>query len=422
MYVSSLARQLQSIGVESIVAAPASTHSNSSYLHDGIEVRRFAVSDMSSDMLTELYGGGDPVAASEFAAILADVKPDVVHLHCWTRAVSVRLVEQVKNRHIKLFFTYHTPTASCERGTLMRFGRDVCDGLMKRGDCTRCTLHGLGVNGIGGKILSAVPVQIGQAVKSLSLSGGPWTVLRMTDLMAHRHAAFLKLMAQADGVIALCRWTQQLLLNNGVDSRKVLLSPHGLPHGNERRRPGLRPNPRPLRIAFLGRADRTKGADTLIRAIQSQPDLDVTLDLFGVVQGSGDEAYLTELKHIANNDRRFNFRDAIRSSEVVATLNHYHLLAVPSRWMETGPLVVLEAFAAGVPVIGSRLGGIAELVRHNHNGLLIEAESTDAWANGLTQLHEDPTLLNTLQRNVQPPRSMSAVAEDMMAQYSRQPS
>ena len=54
-----------------------------------------------------------------------------------------------------------------------------------------------------------------------------------------------------------------------------------------------------------------------------------------------------------------------------AFLSRIDVLAVPSQWLETGPLVVLEAFAAGTPVIGSDLGGIRELVSDGRDGLLV---------------------------------------------------
>jgi glycosyltransferase involved in cell wall biosynthesis len=85
--------------------------------------------------------------------------------------------------------------------------------------------------------------------------------------------------------------------------------------------------------------------------------------------------------------------------------------------METGPLVVLEAFAAGVPVIGSRLGGIAELVDHGIDGLLVETESVPAWTDVLAQLLQDADLLPRLRAGIRPPRRMSTVADEMLALY-----
>jgi len=98
-------------------------------------------------------------------------------------------------------------------------------------------------------------------------------------------------------------------------------------------------------------------------------------------------------------------------------MKQYDLLAVPSQWLETGPMVVLEAFAAGIPVMGSNLGGIAELVQHHVNGILVEASSINAWANELEQLCEHRDNLEQLKRGISPPQMMKVVAEKMNLIY-----
>jgi glycosyltransferase involved in cell wall biosynthesis len=85
--------------------------------------------------------------------------------------------------------------------------------------------------------------------------------------------------------------------------------------------------------------------------------------------------------------------------------------------METGPLVVYEAFAAGIPVIGSRLGGIAELVTHEKNGLLVEPASPKAWADALRRIADSPDLLGRLRGGIGSVRNMSQVATEMEAIY-----
>jgi glycosyltransferase involved in cell wall biosynthesis len=101
-------------------------------------------------------------------------------------------------------------------------------------------------------------------------------------------------------------------------------------------------------------------------------------------------------------------------------LRAYDAVVVPSQWMETGPLVVLEAFAAGVPVIGSALGGIADKVRHDVDGLLVEPfHAVDAWTSTLARCVDEPSLLARLRANVAPPRSMRDVACDMRAVYEQ---
>jgi glycosyltransferase involved in cell wall biosynthesis len=419
IYVGSLARQLQILGIEAIIAAPTSAGLET-YEHEGLRVSRFPVSRESSRMLTELYGAGDPHAPSHFGRILDQEKPDVVHLHAFTRGVSLLLAQEVKRRGIKLVFTYHTPTVSCQRGTLLRYGSEVCDGLLDRRLCTRCTLQGLGLNGLRGKMLSAIPPRVGKLLETAHLEGSMWTALRMSQLIELRHAAFRELMQQSDAVIALCGWVKDLLLINRVAPEKITLSRHGLPHDVDHSTTNnLSINERPLRIAFLGRLDPSKGPDILVQAVRSQPDLDVKLDIYGITQGSEGDVFFAELKRLAENDSRISFFPALPGERVVAALRNYHLLAAPSRGLETGPLVVLEAFAAGIPVIGSNLGGITELVADGINGVLVNDDSPQTWAKQLEHLAHDRRRFSALTNAVQQPRSMRDVAVEMLTLYRR---
>jgi glycosyltransferase involved in cell wall biosynthesis len=80
--------------------------------------------------------------------------------------------------------------------------------------------------------------------------------------------------------------------------------------------------------------------------------------------------------------------------------------------------VVLEAFAAGIPVVGSKLGGIAELVRDGVDGLLVTYDSLGEWAVALRRLATDPWLVQHLRGGVRPPRRMAEVADEMLGVYA----
>jgi glycosyltransferase involved in cell wall biosynthesis len=426
VYVDALAHHLHKRGVRVVIAAPG--EGSAASVHDGLPVRRFAVTKNVGD-LRDLYGEGDDLAAREFGYILDDEHTDVVHLHAFTRGASLRLVREAKRRGIPVVFTYHTPTVSCQRGTLMRWGEEVCDGALDLHTCARCTLHGLGLNKFLSATLGSLPSSIGRLVASAGLSGGFWTALRMTDLVRVRHAAFRALTAEVDHVIALCQWVEDLLLRNGAPSAKITVSPHGLCQDADFRWPitergkddpefAIRNPQSPIRMAFLGRLDPTKGPDILIRALRLLPEAPLELHLYGIVQGASGTAYLQQLKTMASGDPRIAFCPPVTSNGIISLLRHYHLLAVPSRCLETGPLVMLEAFAAGVPVIGSELGGIAELVEHGVNGLLVEPDSPEAWCRTFRRLSEDRGLLGELQAGIRPPRGMQDVAEEMVALYA----
>jgi len=110
----------------------------------------------------------------------------------------------------------------------------------------------------------------------------------------------------------------------------------------------------------------------------------------------------------------------IPSDQVVQRLAEYDFIVVPSQWLETGPLVVLEAFAARTPVIGSKLGGIAELVTQEGDGLLVEpANSPAAWAESLLRICSNPWLLPRLRSAIRPPRHIKDAARHAVLLYER---
>src|SRR5438034_1216879 len=109
------------------------------YDHGPLTVWRFPVVERVADV-RDLYDEGDVLAATTFGTILDYERPDVVHLHAFTRGVSLRLVRQAKLRDMPVVFSYHTPTVTCQRGTLLRWGMEVCDGTLDLKTCTQCSL------------------------------------------------------------------------------------------------------------------------------------------------------------------------------------------------------------------------------------------------------------------------------------------
>jgi glycosyltransferase involved in cell wall biosynthesis len=221
-------------------------------------------------------------------------------------------------------------------------------------------------------------------------------------------------------VVVLCDWAGELLTRNGIPPGKLSLSRHGLP-ASQAIPSEATPTPSSdrdrLRIAFLGRLHPTKGLHVLLRAITSIPGAALELHVFGIPEDAHENAYTHSLRKLANGDARIRFCPPLASDTVPTALRGYDILAVPSQWLETGPLVVLEAFAAGIPVIASKLGGIAELVTDGIDGILVEPELVESWSAALRRFSEQPDLLPQLRRGVRPPRPIEAVANDMQRIY-----
>jgi glycosyltransferase involved in cell wall biosynthesis len=101
----------------------------------------------------------------------------------------------------------------------------------------------------------------------------------------------------------------------------------------------------------------------------------------------------------------------------------HDVLAVPSLWLETGPLVAMEALALGVPVLGSRLGGIAELVEHGVTGWLEPPGDVARWSTRIAELARDPAAVAQAAERARAARMPESgqVAEAMLALYRAVP-
>jgi glycosyltransferase involved in cell wall biosynthesis len=215
----------------------------------------------------------------------------------------------------------------------------------------------------------------------------------------------------------VCQWLYDALRVNGVPESKLVLSrqaaeaPPSLPPRRQRL------PAEPLRVGYIGRYDPIKGVDVLMRAVAALPrECPISLVLYGTA-AARDSGYLARLQTIAAADSRISLAGPLPRGALADFFASIDLLAVPSTWLETGPLVVYEAFAHQVPVLGSRLGGIAELVRDGKDGWLVTAGDVTAWHNKLLEIVEGQATLPLLASPPPASRTWDQVAVEMEAVY-----
>jgi glycosyltransferase involved in cell wall biosynthesis len=415
VYVRNLVQGLAKLDYISSVAAPGTV--NARYEDEGVPIYRFQTD--SSQSLDLAYGIPDDVAARNFRTIVEELRPGTVHLHARTSAVSERLCDFAHEAGARVVFTYHTPTVSCVRGTMMLYGKEPCDGVIERQRCTSCALAALAVPRALGDLTARIPNRLAEVFAAMSKIAKPAAAARIPALIGETRAQFQSFMAKVDHVVALCQWTQDVLARNGVPDEKISLSRHGVadiaPVAGQA---AVHDKHGPFRLAYFGRIDQTKGPDLLVSAIAAIPEANVTLDIFALLP-PGRSAAAAELETWVAHDRRLTLRDTVAPHAVRQIMTDYDLIAIPSRWLETGPLVALEAFAAGVPVLGADLGGIAESVRNGVDGVLVQPDDVNAWSVAILKLACDRALVDELKRNIRPPRTMNDVARDMAELYGR---
>jgi glycosyltransferase involved in cell wall biosynthesis len=157
-------------------------------------------------------------------------------------------------------------------------------------------------------------------------------------------------------------------------------------------------------VAFAGRLSPEKGVDTLIEAV-GLVEAPVHLD----VAGEGPDRPRLEELAARRAPGRVRFLGRLDSKEMDDLIDEAAALALPSRWYENQPMVVLEAFARGVPVVATDLGGTPELIRHGTDGFLVPPDDPAALAGALAALVSDTARAGAMGR---------AGRERMLADFS----
>jgi glycosyltransferase involved in cell wall biosynthesis len=129
---------------------------------------------------------------------------------------------------------------------------------------------------------------------------------------------------------------------------------------------------------FLGRLSPEKGLQTLLAAWRNT-------HAKLLVVGDGPEA--SRLRAAAGPN--VDFAGPVPQTRVAEILRGARALLLPSLWYEAQPRVILEAYAAGVPVVASRIGGLPDLVVEGGSGLLVPPNDPDAWARAAGRLLDD---------------------------------
>jgi len=243
--------------------------------------------------------------------------------------------------------------------------------------------------------------------------------LATTSLVNTHRTRLFELAILADKVVVVCQWLYDAMVQNGISREKLILCRQGTAPVAGTASLRTRPIAGPLRVGLLSRWDDVKGIHVLVQALRRvSANIPIELTLHTVDPRGDGLTYRSQVLAVAGGDPRIIFERMLAPQEIRTALQEFDMLAVPSLWLETGPLVVLEAFAAGVPVLGSDRGGIAELVRHGVNGWLVPAGDIDAWTQALIFLAEHRDQLETLRRGIGAVRTTGAVASEMAGLYN----
>lgn len=414
VYVAGLARRLRARGNDVRIAAPDPRNEvERSYVYDDVPVYRYPIPRAPS---REACQEETRVQGTErFHAWLTRERPDVVHFHTFVTGLGLSEVKAAKALGARVIVTTHSARLGyvCQRGTMMRWGERLCDGVSAPVKCAACALH---ERGLPRPLAWAVAAAPGSSL-ARHVRGRGGTALAMRDLISRNQARQRELLASVDKLVVLTEWALEAVAENGAPREKLALNRLGLSQARLERKPGpaSRPTTTPIKIGYLGRFDVIKGIHDLARAVVALPrEVPVRVEL----RGPSDPAAFSKLVAIAVADPRITFAPPVSPDEVLDVLSGYDVLCCPSVALEGGPTVAIEAHAVGTPVVGTRAGGLAELVTDGRNGRLVPPGDWRALGEVIRETAGNPAgTIDRWRLELPKARTMDEVAADYVALY-----
>ncbi len=360
------------------------------------------------------------------AELMDEVQPEVVHFHHLT-GLSTDLVSEASRRNVPTLFTLHDYWLLCQRGQLLDLDYRQCAGPSPT-RCVRCVGQAAGAGPAafhGASLLRALEHRLpgpGRLARGVaSHLGGLWAESASSEAirqMERRLDHVQEICSRVTRFLAPSRTVLQRFLEFGIREERITHAELGIDHsrflglGRQRERTTAA-----LKIGYVGSLMASKGVHLLLEAYGNMPAGSATVHVYGdPASYHGDESYEQLITPLLRQPGVFH-EGAVEHERIPSILASLDVLVVPSTWLENAPLVVREAFLAGVPVIASRLGGLTEVVKHEVNGLFFRPGDARDLQGCLQRLATEPRLLDRLRDGIPRVRTLSEDARFLRGLY-----
>jgi glycosyltransferase involved in cell wall biosynthesis len=422
IYTHTLAMKQKSAGHEVAVITPHIDYYRPGqikehYLYDEIDMYQFLETGDPTDRKIH-YGYKKASGLENFKRLLIKLSPDVINFHELNRSIgfTTEHVKIAKLSGAKIFLTIHLSSYTCNTNLLIRDGQ-ICDGKIRETTCSICTYKTM--YHMPSRV--AVPLALFSILSQRSgitgrmISGKVTTLLKVPSAVQRIKKELAELSENVDQFISYAKWYKNILIENGVPDNKITVVPAALVMNEKQPVSELTGSEgSSLKIVFIGRVQPQKGIHLIIEAVKHFTPEQVVVDLFGQEE---DTVYYKKCIEDSKNVHNINWKGAVERSKVMAMLSHYDILCLASTFSEMSPLVIQEAFAAGIPVLASKVYGNMEHVADNHNGLLFEFNSSNNLREKIQTLIDNPALLPKLKSNIVTPLNFNVVNEAYLRLY-----
>jgi glycosyltransferase involved in cell wall biosynthesis len=313
-----------------------------------------------------------PSVYRDLLTLLRREKPDIVHFHNTFPAISPSAYYACRDAGIPVVQTLHNYRLVCPGALLVRNGL-LCEDCLRKKIPWPGVLHGCWQ---------------GSALRTGAVA---------TMLSVHR---FLHTWDElVDRYIVLSNFLRQKLMSGGLPVHKFVVKPNF-----------VFPDPGPGEheggyALFAGRLSQEKGVWTLLNAWRSLPNIPLKI--------AGDGPLRHELEQFAkqNGLSKVSFIGKVPRQQVFELMQQAKVLVVPSEVPETFGMMVVEAFACGLPVVATPEGALSEIIREGHTGFFFRTVDANMLAGKIRWAWNHPAVLEQIGFNARDEYEQKYTAE-----------
>jgi len=343
--------------------------------------------------LFELVNCGDPKKGFEdsyqndgvdeaFARALREFQPDVVHFNHLLWGLSVGMLRLAKESGALVVTTVTDLGLLCHKGQFFNAELSTCDGPSSSAKCARCVREPSRHDALPAALLLRRA-----SVRAAAMAGGLGRIVVARDI-ERRRSQIAEALRFVDRWVFPTRALQAEFQAQGIAREGSLVLPYGIDE-SAFDLPSVKDPEGGFRFSFFGQFMPHKGLEILLGAVRlmesSLPEsvMPWSLRCYGHGSLGRHKHYAPRAFGLVRGSRRVQDAGCFPPLEAPRVMAKTDALVVPSVWMENAPLTVLQARAAGVPVIASDVSGIREIIEPGRHGALVPPGDERALADAM---------------------------------------
>jgi len=381
---------------------------------NGIRVRRINLNwTKSPDPFRYLYH--NPIVARYLEKLLREENFDLVHVtSCETLSASI--FQTVKNASLPLFFSLTDFWMLCPRINLLHGNGANCNGRTTPDECLACMLMDSNFYHNAGEILpERILLPIFSHLSRYSFFTSKRGLRGWAGDMEERKRLLKHSLTLPDHRITASKFVRDVFIANHVDA-PIDVQSYGhdlswLSSYSGKSKSSL------LRLGYIGQVIASKGVHLILQALAYLPQScleQISLTIYGNLNHT--PSYSKQIRDLASSLPNIIFGGTYQHSESARIYSEIDILLVPSLWFDF-PLIIYEAFATQTPVIATNLGGMAEAVSPDINGLLFERGNAGDLALQIRRFLDEPDLLERLRQGISPVRTIQDEVDVLESKY-----